>query len=176
MSLLYLEVDYVMGKNRRATSCASIWNCLQVLPEKEKSTAKASQNLSLMRSRCEFCRKAGCRAAPGKGDMLLWRGRSTQRSAEVAASGIQSLRFDLLTHEKLFSAHCSQRSVTLLMDGDWTVQEQDCCGSARSEGQWGQGKRCWADRTIYRVESLSAGGSVPEKTHGTVADRKRICC
>lgn len=45
MSLLYLEVDYVMGKNRRATSSASAWNCLQVLPEKHsKSFSKSCSN------------------------------------------------------------------------------------------------------------------------------------
>lgn len=33
----------------------------------------------------------------------------------------------------------------------------------------------WADRTIHRVQSLSAGGSGPEKAHRTIADRKRGC-
>lgn len=70
---------------------------------------------------------------------------------------------------------CSEISHPPHGDGASTVQQQDCCGSARSEGQWGQGKNCWADRTIYRGESLSSGDSGPEKTCGSVADRKRGC-
>lgn len=34
--------------------------------KRRKSTAKASQNLALMRSRCEFCANVGCRATPGE--------------------------------------------------------------------------------------------------------------
>jgi len=75
----------------------------------------------------------------------------TQRSREEGSSGLQALRFTLATHDKLFNAHRSQRSVTLV-NGTEAAWFGDRIAADR-EGQRGTGYR---ENATYQREA-SAG-------------------
>lgn len=76
---------------------------------------KASQTLAVMRSRCESCANVGCRVTPGKRRRVTVIGSENTEEWRSGTAGLQVLRFNLVTHDKLFNAGCSWRSVNLII-------------------------------------------------------------